>query len=132
MVMESRQISVLIERPTNHVYEYAGDPANLPEWAPGLGRAVAKVDGHWYVETADGRVGIVFAPPNDFGVLDHWVTTSSGEVVYVPLRAFANDEGSEVVFSLRRSPGTPDADFERDAHLVAADLARLKSLLERG
>lgn len=38
--------------------------------------------------------------------------------------------GSEVVFTLRRQPGTSDADFERDADTVAADLARLKELLE--
>lgn len=29
-----------------------------------------------------------------------------------------------------RQPGTTDADFERDAGMVAADLARLKELLE--
>jgi uncharacterized membrane protein len=43
--LESKQIGVLIDRPVNEVYEYASDPANLPEWAPGLGSAVAEVDG---------------------------------------------------------------------------------------
>ncbi|HEV2373485.1 MAG TPA: hypothetical protein VGS19_15090 [Streptosporangiaceae bacterium] len=40
--------------------------------------------------------------------------------------------GSEVVFSLRRSPGMTDEEFDRDAGLVAADLARLKARVEGG
>jgi hypothetical protein len=46
------------------------------------------------------------------------------------MRVFANEEGSEVVFTLRRSPGMSSEDFERDAGLVSADLARLKQVLE--
>jgi hypothetical protein len=130
MMMESRQIAVLIERPASEVYDYASDPANMPEWAAGLGSGIREVDGDWYIETTEGRVGIVLAPRNSFGVLDHWVTTPSGEVVYVPMRVFPNEDGSEVVFSLRRDPSISDADFERDADTVADDLARLKSLLE--
>jgi Polyketide cyclase / dehydrase and lipid transport len=131
VALESRQLGVLIDRPVNEVYEYASDPVNLPEWAPGLGSAVVEVDGHWYVETFAGRAGIVFAPRNDFGILDHDVTMPSGDVFYNPMRVFANEDGSEVVFTLRRSPGMSSEDFERDAGLVSADLARLKQVLER-
>jgi hypothetical protein len=131
MTLASRQIGVLIDRPVTEVYDYASDPVNLPEWAPGLGSAVVEVDGRWYVETSAGRAGIVFAPRNDFGILDHWVTMPSGEVFYNPLRVFANEEGSEVVFTLRQSPGMSGDEFERDAALVAADLARLEQVLER-
>jgi hypothetical protein len=35
-----------------------------------------------------------------------------------------------VVFTLRRLPGMSSEDFERDAGLVQADLARLKQVLE--
>jgi hypothetical protein len=128
--LESKQLGVLIDRPVNEVYEYASDPVNLPEWAPGLGSAVVEVDGHWYVETFAGRAGLVFAPRNDFGILDHDVTMPSGDVFYNPMRVFANEEGSEVVFTLRRSPGMSSEDFARDAGLVSADLARLKQVLE--
>jgi hypothetical protein len=131
VTLESKQIGVLIDRPVNEVYDYASDPANLPEWAPGLGSAVIEVDGHWYVETAAGRAGIVFAPRNDFGILDHDVTWPSGEVFYNPLRVFTNEEGSEIVFTVRKGRGMSSEEFERDAGLVAADLARLKQVLER-
>lgn len=130
MTWESKQISERIERPVSDAYEYASNPANLPEWAPGLGTSVAEIDGKWWVETPGGRVGVEFAPRNEYGILDHDVTLPSGEVVYNPLRVFANDEGCEIVFTVRRTPGMSSEDFERDAGLVRADLSRLKRLLE--
>lgn len=130
MMLESVQISERIERSVSEAYEYASNPANLPEWAPGLGTSVAEIDGKWRVENSSGRVGVEFAPRNDYGVLDHYVTLPSGEVLYIPLRVFANGEGCEIVFTLRRTPGMSSEEFERDAGLVQADLTRLKHVLE--
>jgi hypothetical protein len=56
----------------------------------------------------------------------------SGEIVYNPMRVTKDGNGSEMVFTLRRLPGMSDEDFERDAKAVAADLARLKRVLETG
>jgi hypothetical protein len=130
MPSESKQISEWINRPAAEVYEYASDPAHLPEWAPGLGTAVESVDGSWYVDTPGGRLGFAFVTRNDFGVLDHEVTMPSGEVVYNPMRVIPDGDGCEAVFTLRRMAGMSDADFERDAGLVAADLIRLKDIVE--
>lgn len=130
MMIPSKQISELIDRPAHEAYAYAADPANLPEWAPGLGTAVEQVDGRWWVETSVGRVEVEFAPVNAFGVLDHHVTFPSGEVFYNPMRVFPNEEGCEVVFTLRRTAGMTDEEFARDAGLVQADLTRLKQVLE--
>jgi hypothetical protein len=130
MAQESKQVAILIDRPVTEVYEYVFDPVHLPEWAAGLGEGVTNVEGQWYVETTAGRLGLEFVSHNDFGVLDHYVTMPSGEVFYNPMRVFANDGGTEVVFTVRRSAGMSDDDFENDAQLVAADLERLKSVLE--
>jgi hypothetical protein len=126
----SRHISERIDRPPAVVYEYASDPANLPDWAPGLGTSVEEAGGQWYVHTPEGRAGFAFAARNDHGVLDHHVSLPSGEVIYVPMRVIADGGGSEVVFTLRRRPGMTDEEFARDAGLVAADLARLRQVLE--
>ncbi|MET7401989.1 SRPBCC family protein [Dactylosporangium sp. NPDC005572] len=128
--MESRHLSVHIDRPVSEVYAFASDPANLPRWAPGLGSAVVHEAGAWYVETAEGRVKVTFAPPNEYGILDHEVVTPSGDTVYVPLRAIADGLATEVVFTLRRTPGMTDAEFERDTGLVKHDLLLLKQVLE--
>ncbi|WP_431946971.1 SRPBCC family protein [Micromonospora marina] len=130
MATESRHLSVHIGRPVAEVYAFAADPANLTRWAPGLGGSVVFDDGHWFVDTPQGRARLTFAPANEYGVLDHEVLTPSGETEYVPLRAIADGDATEVVFSLRRQPGMSDADFDRDTALVEADLARLKAVLE--
>lgn len=130
MPYESRQISESIDRPATEVYDYAADPAHLPEWAPGLGSSVENVDGRWFVETPAGRAGLAFVERNEFGVLDHEVTLPSGDVIYNPMRVVPNGDGCEVVFSLRRLPDMSSEDFDRDAGLVQADLTRLKQVLE--
>ena len=130
MPSRSRFISEWIDRAAADVYEYASDPANLPNWAPGLGSSVENVDGQWFVETSEGRVGVAFAPANEYGVLDHEVTLPSGDVIYNPMRVVPDGNGCEVVFSLRRLPDMSEEDFARDAGLVQADLTRLKRVLE--
>jgi hypothetical protein len=130
MTSESWHISERIDRPADEVYAYASKPANLARWAPGLGSSVEEVDGKWFVETPTERVGFAFAPQNDLGVLDHYLTLHSGEVIYVPMRVIADESGSEVVFTVRRRPSMTDDEFKADGDAVAADLARLKHLLE--
>lgn len=130
MARESRHIAQWIERPAAEVHAYAADPANLPAWAPGLGSSVENVAGKWFVETDMGRVGVAFAPANEFGILDHDVTLPSGEVVSNPVRVIADGPSCEVVFTLRRPPGMSDAEFDRDAAAVSSDLRRLAQILE--
>jgi hypothetical protein len=130
MPYKSRHITETIDRPADDVYEYASDPMNIPEWAPGLGTSVEQVGGQWFVDTASGRVGLTFAERNTLGVLDHEVTLPSGDVVYNPMRVVPDGAGSEVEFILRRRPEMSDDDFTRDESLVQADLTRLKHILE--
>ena len=132
MPSRSRYLSEWIARPAADVYEYASNPAHVPEWAPGLGTSVEQVDGRWFVDTPSGRAALTFAERNDYGVLDHQVTLPSGKVVYVPMRVTSDGDGSEVTFGLRRLAGMTDEEFERDAGLVQADLARLKRVVESG
>jgi len=132
MTSGSRPLSVHIDRPLSTVYAFASDPANLPRWAHGLGSSIVQEDGAWFVETSHGRARVTVAPDNPYGVLDQEVVTPSGETVYVPLRVTADGDGSEVVFTLRRTPGMTDAELERDTALVTADLELLKKVLEDG
>ena len=129
---DSRTITIGIECDAAAVYAFASQPANLPRWAAGLGSAVTRSGDGWVVDTAAGRLRLRFAPPNDFGVLDHAVTLPDGTEVDVPMRVVSNAAGAEVLFTLFRQPAMSDADFERDAALVAADLRTLKRLLEAG
>jgi hypothetical protein len=130
MTTDTAHLGERIDRPAADVYAYAADPANLPQWAPGLGSAVEQAGGIWYVDSPMGRVRLDFAPPNEHGILDHEVTLPTGEHFMNPLRVVPYGDGSEIVFSVRRAPGATDDEFARDVGLVAADLARLKQILE--
>lgn len=130
MQIESRHLTVFIERPPEVVYRYAGNPENLPAWAAGLSGSVRLVDGRWVAASPMGEVVIAFAPENPFGVLDHDVTLPSGRIVTNPMRVLAAEDGSELVFTLRRQGDVDKASFEADVAAVRADLARLKRILE--
>jgi polyketide cyclase/dehydrase/lipid transport protein len=130
MAAQSRHVSAHIERPFAEVYAYASDPTNMPAWAPGLLTSIECVDGQWIAESGMGRIVLQFAPPNPFGVVDHDVTVPSGETFHNPMRVLPDGDGSEIVFTVRRQPNMTDAEFERDAGAVQADLDALKRILE--
>ncbi|GAB2899515.1 SRPBCC family protein [Streptomyces mayteni] len=133
MTAHSRHVAHPVARPAGDVYAFASQPANLPRWAHGLGSTAEEVgEGEWYLDSPMGRVRVTFTPNNEYGVLDHDVTLPSGQTVHNPMRVIADGhDACEVVFTLRRPAGASDAEFERDADLVAADLARLAELMER-
>ena len=130
MAAHSTHLGIRIDRPAAEVYDYVCQPANLPDWAAGLGSAIELIEGRWVADSPLGRVEVAMAEPNPYGVVDHWVTLPTGETFYNPMRVIADGDGCELVFTLRRQPGVSDADFDRDAAAVTADLAAVKRLLE--
>lgn len=130
MSSDSVQVAERIDRPAADVYAFVAEPTNIMRWASGLGDRVDQVGGEWFVAGGMGRVKVAFAARNDYGVLDHEVTLPSGEQFYNPLRVVPYGDGSEIVFTVRRTPGMSDAELARDAGKVAADLSRLKQILE--
>lgn len=128
---EVRHIGIHIDRDPAEVYAFASDPRNLPRWAAGLARSELKKDGEtWIVEAPFGTARLRFAPPNDFGVMDHDVALDSGITVHNPMRVVPSGAGSELVFTLIRRPDMSDAQFAADAAAVEKDLRTLKALLE--
>ncbi|RFA10927.1 polyketide cyclase [Subtercola boreus] len=130
MAVETRHLSIGIQRPAGEVYAFVREPSNLPQWASGLSAGIRQVDGRWVADSPMGEVEVRFAPPNDFGVVDHLVTLPGGETFDNPMRVLAVGSAAEVVFTLLRMPGVTDADFERDAATILSDLAVLKRVLE--
>jgi len=139
MIHPALVINIGIDRPLELVARYLADPRNFPLWASGLAGGLspkreltpagdeAEV---WVANSPQGRVKLRFSPPNAFGVADHWVHLPDGTVVYVPLRAVANGDGSDVSLTLFRRPEMDVARFAADAEWVRRDLATLKRVLE--
>jgi hypothetical protein len=126
----ARTLTVSIDRPPAEVYAFAANVQNLPRWATAFVRSVRKTDSGWIAETIEGPIGVEFAPPNAFGVLDHVVRPAPGVEIHVPMRVLPNGAGSEVVFTLVQFPGMPPEKFARDIDMVQRDLATLKRVLE--
>lgn len=128
--MISRIVHTTIDRPWREVYAFASDPEKMPLWAAGLASGLRQDGEAWIASGPLGEARVRFSEPNDFGVIDHVVTLPDGIDVYNALRVTPNGDGAEVVFTVLRLPGMTEADHERDAAAVMADLKMLKRLLE--
>ena len=126
---KARTLSVTINRDWREVYQFAADPANMAQWAAGLGEDFSR-DGEFWVAHQEGNpIRIHFTPSNPFGVINHDVHVGS-DVVHVASRVVPNDSGAEVTFLLLQERGMTNAEFERDAAMVQKDLDALKAILE--
>lgn len=132
MTRDARHLSVSIDCPAARAYAWLSVPENFPNWAAGLATSLRQVDGGWVAETPFGTMKIRFSPPNEFGVLDHWVYPAAGGEVDVPLRVVPNGTGCELVLTLFRLPDMTDERFAADAERVLCDLRFAKKLLEFG
>ncbi|MXN43696.1 SRPBCC family protein [Shinella kummerowiae] len=127
----ARIIHRTIARDWRTVYAFAARPEAMPLWASGLAAGLTRDGEEWVADGGPiGDVRVRFAPPNDFGVIDHKVTLPNGIVVDNALRVVPNGDGAEVMFTLLRQPGMDDAAFEADAAHIARDLDALKRLME--
>ena len=129
-LLQSRNLSVSINRNAKNVYDFACVPEIFPRWASGLGMSLRKADGEWIADTDQGPVKVRFTARNEFGILDHWVSLKPGVQIYIPMRVIPNGSGSELIFTLFRLPDMPDEQFSADAEWVMRDLTSLKNLLE--
>ena len=129
--VESRILSVRIDRKYDEVYAFLLAPGNWNLWAFGLGKNIRRSADGWIADSDGGIATVLFTPQNNFGVVDHTVIRPSGQRVYVPMRLVANADGCELLFTLFREPNLSDAQFESGSDFVLSDLNRLKSLLEK-
>jgi hypothetical protein len=131
VTVESRVVTVRIDRPFDKVYEFLVDPANWNQWAFGLGKNIRRSQDGWIADSDGGVATVQFTPRNNFGVVDHTVIRPSGQRVYVPMRLIANGSGCELMFILFREPNMSDGQFASDAGFVQRDLDGLKTVVEK-
>jgi len=129
-MLESRTISISINRNRKEVYEAVWRPEDFPKWASGLSRSSLTRDGElWKAEGPEGSVRIRFTGHNAFGVMDHYVYVDNAPEIYVPLRIIQNGDGAEVLLTLFRQMGMSDSKFAADAEWVERDLLALRALV---
>jgi hypothetical protein len=124
-------LNVSIGRTSREVYGFVRNPLNLPLWATAFCRSVRWDGLRWIVQTTSGPIEIRFVDDNSFGVVDHFVTTSDGQLFYNPMRVIANEAGCEVLFTVFQFPGVSDERFAADKAMIERDLHTLKTVLEQ-
>jgi len=78
-MLETRTISISINRNWNDVYEAIWRPEGFPKWASGLSKSsLAKYGEVWKAEGPEGPITIRFTDHNVFGVMDHYVDVGVG------------------------------------------------------
>ena len=127
----SHTITLQIERPYAAVYRFLIDPRNFAQWAAVDAATFAPLgDGDWRAMTPGGLRHYRFTPPNDFGVLDHAQFVPGETPLFTPMRVFANEEGTELLFTFLRRPGMTDVEFDSTIEWITTDFLTLKSVLE--
>jgi hypothetical protein len=131
-VMAARIVHLSIAKDCRQVYDFAHRPENMPLWASGLASGLTQDGDDWLGDGGPiGMIRVRFAPENPFGVMDHTVTLPDGTVVENALRVVPNGDGTEIMFTLLRQPGTDDQAFKADAAHILKDLESLKAILEK-
>lgn len=83
-MLESRTLSVSIDRPLSQVYGFVSNPGNLPRWASAFCRSVRRSNDDWLVETPQDPVKIRFAEKSGYGIVGHYVTPAAGDEIHIP------------------------------------------------
>ena len=130
MTLETRIVSHPVAAAASDVYDFARRMENMPRWAAGLVTNIRQEGGAWLTDTPGGRIRIAMAPRNEFGVLDHEVTTPDGVTTHNAMRVTPVGDGSLLAFVVLRMPEATDAAFAVDCALVAKDLKTLGTLVE--
>src|SRR3990170_7057892 len=129
MTYPVKNISVSINKSAEEVYQFTSNPENFPKWIEFI-KSMTNHGEFWIGKTDIGDLKIKFAPPNDFGIVDHQVTFANGATVNNPMRAIANNKGCEFTFTLFWMPDRTEKEFNEDAKAVTRDLQKLKEILE--
>ncbi|MFN8108559.1 MAG: hypothetical protein U0Y82_01725 [Thermoleophilia bacterium] len=137
-ILETQTVAVSIEAPFACVVDDLAAPANHPEWATRFfaGPAVATdVDGEVLVEVPmmGGQVRMRVQADHRAGVVDLYLAPGGADYgPPVPFRVLPNSDGADVLVTLTRAPGTPEAAWSDGLAAMRAELGNLKVRLERG
>jgi len=122
--------TVTIKVPRSEVLRFVADGANLPRWAIGFAKAVAREGDAWLVTTAHGKVPTRIAVDEAGGTVDFHMDMGPAGNAAAFTRIVPNGHGSEFVFTQFQGEGVPDDVFDQLVAAVGHELTALKALLE--
>ena len=128
----SHTIVVRIEVPYERAHAYLSDPRNYADWAAVEPETYRQLEnGDWAAQVRFGGVlHIRFSMANEDGILDHAVFRPGEELLWMPMRAVRDGDGTELSFTFIQRPDMSEAAFQEAIGSITTDLGLLKSVLE--
>lgn len=124
--------TVQIARPAAQSYDFAADPATMPQWAIHNVKSIRKLgNGRWEMETPRGKGTLVPHYEKSRGILDHEFIDAGEGVWRVTARIVpAGPLESVYMITLNKPDGLPEDAFQAGMRLMDDELAALKACIE--
>jgi Polyketide cyclase / dehydrase and lipid transport len=122
--------TVTIQAVPEAVLGFVADGANLPRWAIGFAKSVARSGDAWVVTTGQGAVPTTISCDDAAGTVDFRMDMGLDADSVAYTRVLPNEAGTEFVFTQFQEPHVLDDVFEQLVAAVGHELTTLKAILE--
>jgi hypothetical protein len=112
-----------------HAFRFLGDAENLPRWAVGFCRSIARRGDAWIVQTGGGEVGLRMDTDERTGVIDFHMSPAPGVEVSAFSRVVPLGDAALYVFTQVQPPGMPDDVFAGQVMALAEELEVLRHVI---
>lgn len=121
--------SVRLEGDHNHVFRFLADADNLPRWAVGFCRSIARDGDRWIVQTANGEVGLRMVTDEETGVIDFHMSPTPDVEASAFSRLVPLGDSVLYVFTQVQPPGMPDDVFDGQVTALGEELEVLRHVV---
>ena len=130
--LETTTLSVTIDAPFERVVADLADPTSHPEWATeffaGPARPVSTTEAEVDVPMMGGPARLRVDADRGRGVVDVALAPGGGDYgPPIPVRVVRNGDGVDVLWTLARTPGIPDAAWEQGVAAMRRELEALRA-----
>lgn len=130
--LETTTLSVTIDAPFERVVADLADPTAHPEWATeffaGPAQRVSATEAEVTVPMMGGPARLRVDADPAHGVVDVALAPAGGGYgPPIPVRVIRNGDGVDVLWTLARTPGIPDAAWEQGVAAMRRELEALRA-----
>jgi hypothetical protein len=129
--MKSDTQSISIKAPTEDVYDFLSNPANLSEWATGFCMSIRQDNNRWLAKTPQGEIEVRYSTNSSLGIIDFHMFPAPDVEGVANSRVLPNDEGSEYIFTQFQAPDMPNDVFHGQIESLKQELVLIKQLVEK-
>jgi hypothetical protein len=119
---ETRTVSIRAQ--PRVVFEFLGNPHNLPRWAPNFARSVRAAGEDWIIDQAGAERQIRVRVSAEHGTVDLLAAGRSDRGAF--MRVVPNGDGSEFLFTLFFGGEVGEAAVLRQMRIVEAELETVR------